>query len=135
MTGRKVTSLVLGVLFGIGLLVLAYIYLVAGIALGLNGFALADLYIILCYLLFPLAIVAIVGASVIFASPLASKIMLSIPLVAFILEIILLIVGGLFSGSLLITSVIFLILGLTSTILAYCVKKQKRIEINQPELN
>lgn len=121
---KKVTCLVTGILFGIALCLMGYLYMVLSIALSLAKAPLIDIFFVLTFVLYPLGIISIVGSSLIFKKPKATKIMLLISLIYFVLISIYFIISISFSIIYVLLLVAVLILGLVSTILSFLIKKE-----------
>ena len=129
--GKKIATLILGTLFGFSLLYAAYLFFVLGLALGIatdNA-----ILLLLSYLFWPLGLVAIIGSALAIKFTKATRIMLTIPLICFILTAIYSLVLLTFSPVYLITILLIFGLGFTATLLSYLTKKETKRPFNQTE--
>lgn len=123
--GKKVTTLVTGLLFGLSLIGMFYFYLVIGIALAFGGAKTIFEYM---FIVSPiLGALAIVGASLCFKTKIPTRVLLIIPFVAFLLITIYSFILGFFSILYLLICIAIFALGLTSIIFAFLIKYEKRL--------
>lgn len=122
--GKKIATLVMGILFGLSLFSAFYIFFVLGLALGIATGNNVLFYI--SYLFIPLGILAIAGSALILKNIKASKIMLIIPTICFLLATIYTIIMGAYSILYLIFMIIIFALGLVPTILLLTIKKEEK---------
>lgn len=124
--GKRITCLITGIMFGISLAIIGYIFLILSIALGLAKAPLAELFSISTFIFYPMALIAITGASIIFTSPKVSRVMLIIPLIFYIINVIYLLTQNIFSIGYIISTISILALGITATILSFLIKKPSK---------
>jgi len=128
--GKKVTTLIMGILFGLSLCGAFYLFFVLGLAFGLaTG---NNLLFFISYLFIPLGIVAIIGASLVFKSFKATRIMLLIPTLFYLFVSVYSFILGAFSILYLIIMIIIFALGLIPTILAFLIKKEEKHILANP---
>lgn len=126
---KNVVTMVLGILFGLGLVYVTYLYLFLGIALALtNGI---EWFIYLIYVFPILALVAIIGSCFALKNIKVTRIMLLIPLIAYLATSIYTFVAGLFSINYLFSTIAIFALGLIAVILTFIkTKEQNRVVID-----
>lgn len=132
--GKKVTGLIMGIIFGLALIGMGYFYLVLSIAFSLAKVPLIDIFSILTFVLYPLGILSIIGASLIFKNPKISIVMLLISLIFFISISIYFVILSSLSILYILLLLAVIILGIVSIILSFSVKKddvKKNIVLNE----
>jgi len=117
--GKKITTLITGLLYGLSLFFIFYFYLILGIALGIGG-KVGDWFIFVIYAFPVLAILAIVGAALAFKKNKVSGILLLIPLILHFITFVYLIVLGVLDFY----SIPLLVLGLVAVIFAFLPRKE-----------
>ncbi|MBE5746539.1 MAG: hypothetical protein E7359_04600 [Clostridiales bacterium] len=127
--GKKIGSLITGILFAISLAVMGYLFMVLCIVLGIGEKALADVFLVLSFGFYPMALISIVGSALVFVKPKITKIMLLISLIYFVINACYILFCGAFSILYLVLILIILALGITSIVLASLIKKENKSNV------
>lgn len=122
MMGKKIATLITGVLFGLSLFYAFYLFLVLGIAFGIATSQEGLFYI--SYLFLPMGLVALIGGALAIKYTKATRIMLLIPTIFFLFASVYSFILGAFSISYLITIIIIFGTGFTATLLAFLTRKE-----------
>jgi hypothetical protein len=120
--GKKITALVMGVLFGLALIGAFYMFFVLGIAFGIASKS--EILFYASFGLILMGVLAIIGASLIFKNIKITKALLIIPLIYYIVMSVYTIIVGAFSILYLLIIVLILAFGIVPVILAFTIKQE-----------
>ena len=124
--------IVLGILFGLGLIVVGVLYFVLAIALAFAGYG---WFVNVSFGMLPLALCAIVGACFARVKILVSRITLGVSILGYIASVVtLLLIPNVSVGGYLIPFAILVVLGVVALVLSFVAKTPKKVVATNPPL-
>lgn len=125
--------IVLGIIFGLGLIAIGVLYFVLSIALAFAGHG---WFINMSFAMLPLALCSIVGACFARAKILVSRITLVVSILGYIASVVtLLLIPNVSAGGYLIPFAILLVLGIVALVLSFVAKTSKKVVAANPVLD